>query len=273
MNLNEGLLIYLYGGSVPLYVSVLALVGVVFAAYLLGSINSAITVSRVFFGEDVRTKGSGNAGTTNVLRNYGKKAALFTLLGDMLKTAISILIAGIVFGFGYAAAISVSAPCYLAGLFSVIGHVFPVYYGFRGGKGVLSTATVVLILAPIVAAILIAAFVGIVAFTKFVSLGSVTGCILFPIVLNGYFVVVFDVVAPFVLAMTSVILAILIVWCHRANLARISRGEESKLSFSKKPPEKAVESATEAGGYGDEDDEESKTEAVADDSSAEDGEE
>ena len=248
MNLNHGLLAHLFSEGTPLHVMILALVGVLAAAYLLGSVNSAIIVSRVFFGEDVRTKGSGNAGTTNVLRNYGKKAALFTLLGDMLKTALAIFIAGFVFGFGYFRLCSVSDPCYIAGLFSVIGHIFPVYYKFRGGKGVLSTATMVLILSPIVALILILAFAAIVSFTKFVSLGSVTGAVLYPVVLNGYILVMTDSMArpsPFMIA-AAIMLAILIVWCHRANLGRISRGEENKLSFSKKPPEKAAT-------YGDED--------------------
>ena len=114
MNLNQGLLIHLFPEvktwvALPWYVLVPALIGVLAVAYLLGSINSAIIVSKLLYGEDVRTKGSGNAGTTNVLRNYGKKAALFTLLGDMLKTALSIFIAGLVFGFFYVGGVSISA--------------------------------------------------------------------------------------------------------------------------------------------------------------------
>ena len=241
MNLNEGLLMYFFeDGAIPLYVMIPALIAVVAIAYLLGSINSAIIVSKVFYGEDVRTKGSGNAGTTNVLRNYGKKAALFTLLGDMLKTALSIFIAGFVFGFFYVKAISVSEVCYVAGLFSVLGHVFPIYYKLRGGKGVLSTATMVLILSPVVAAILILVFAGIVSFTKFVSLGSVTGCILYPVVLNGYFAIMAGGAKPSpLMVLSSILLAVLIVWCHRANLGRISRGEEHKLSFKSKKAEPA----------------------------------
>ena len=248
MNLNQGLLMHFFeDGSIPLYVMIPALIGVLAIAYLLGSINSAIIVSKVLFGEDVRTKGSGNAGTTNVLRNYGKKAALFTLLGDMLKTALSIFIAGLVFGFWYVRAISVSEYCYIAGLFSIIGHVFPVYYKFRGGKGVLSTATMVIFLSPAVAAVLILAFVGIVAFTKYVSLGSVTGCILYPVILNGYFMVFMGGQRPApLMVLSSIILAILIVWCHRANLGRISRGEESKLSFKTKPPVKSKSASYES---------------------------
>lgn len=235
-----------YWTTLPWYALVPAVFGVAIAAYLLGSINSAIIVSKVIFGEDVRTKGSGNAGTTNVLRNYGKKAALFTLLGDMLKTALSILIAGIVFGFNYVGGVSVSEMCYIAGLFSVIGHVFPIYYKLRGGKGVLSTATLALILSPICALILIAIFVAIVAFSKFVSLGSVTAVALYPVVLNGYFAVLAGDARPMpLMVLTTILLAILIVWCHRANLARISRGEENKLSFGKKKAEPVEEIVSE----------------------------
>ena len=241
-----------YWTALPWYVLLPAVIGVCAIAYFLGSINSAIIVSKVFFGEDVRTKGSGNAGTTNVLRNYGKKAAIFTLLGDMLKTALSILVAGIVFGFNYVGGISVSEMCYISGLFSVIGHVFPVYYKFRGGKGVLSTATMALILSPIVALILIVIFVGIVAFTKFVSLGSCIAVILYPVVLNGYFAVLAGGAKPMpLMVLSAILLAILIVWCHRSNLARISRGEENKLSFGKKKDEPAEEPESD-----DEDDEE-----------------
>ena len=242
-NLNEGLLAclfpeYSYWIAMPWYVLIPAIIAVLAISYLLGSVNSAIIISKVFYGEDVRTKGSGNAGTTNMLRNYGKLAALFTLLGDMLKTALSILLAGIVFGFWYVGPVSMSEMCYIAGLFSVIGHVFPIYYKLRGGKGVLSTATMALILTPPIAGMLILIFVAVVAFTKFVSLGSVIGVCLYPVVLNGYFAVFFSGAKPLMLmVLSTIILAALIVWCHRSNLARISRGEENKLSFSKKKAE------------------------------------
>ena len=254
-NLNEGLLASIftdveYWAEMPWYAVIPAIIGVCAVAYLLGSINSAIIISRIFFGEDVRTKGSGNAGTTNMLRNYGKGAALGTLLGDMLKTAVAIAVAGVVFGFGYAGAISVSELCYVAGMFSIIGHVFPVYYGFKGGKGVLSTATMVLILSPIVFLILITIFILVVSFSKYVSLGSVLAASLFPVVLNGYFGV-FQVQMPGLMALSSILLAILIVWCHRANLVRISNRTESKLSFSKKPPKEEPEEDA-PHGYGDE---------------------
>ncbi len=237
-NLNEGVLASIFTeakhwAQMPWYAVVPAIIAICAVAYLLGSVNSAIIISKVFYGEDVRTKGSGNAGTTNMLRNYGGLAAVGTLVGDMLKTAISIAIAGVVFGFGYAGPISVSEMCYVAGLFSIIGHVFPAYYGFKGGKGVLSTATMVLILSPIVFLILIVLFIGIVWFSRYVSLGSVIAASLFPVVLHGYFAV-FSVQMPGLMALSSILLAILIVWCHRSNLVRIGNRTENKLSFGKK---------------------------------------
>lgn len=237
-NLNEGVLASIFTeakhwAQMPWYAVVPAIIAICAVAYLLGSVNSAIIISKVFYGEDVRTKGSGNAGTTNMLRNYGALAAVGTLVGDMLKTAISIVVAGIVFGFGYAGPISVSEMCYVAGLFSIIGHVFPAYYGFKGGKGVLSTATMVLILSPIVFLILIALFIAIVWFSRYVSLGSVVAASLFPVVLHGYFGV-FSVQMPGLMALSSILLAVLIVWCHRSNLVRISNRTENKLSFGKK---------------------------------------
>ena len=218
-------------------------VAVSLIGYLLGSINSAIIVSKVFYGEDIRTHGSGNAGLTNILRTYGKKAALFTLLGDMLKTAIAILIAGILGGFGYMHGISIGgATCdmplaYLAGLFVVIGHIFPIFYNFKGGKGVLCTATMALILTPIEFLILIALFITIVAITKYVSLGSVVVGILYPVAVHGHYEIIFATVEHSlngVMALVTILLAILIVYCHRENLKRISQGTERKLSFGGK---------------------------------------
>lgn len=248
-DLNQGLLAYFFPNVTywvfhEWYILLPAVIGVCAVAYLLGSVNSAIIVSTVIYREDVRTQGSGNAGTTNVLRTYGKVAALLTLLGDMLKTALSIAIAGLVFGFNYVGGISVSEMCYIAGLFSVIGHIFPVYYGFKGGKGVLSTATMVLVLSPLVFAVLIALFIGIVFFSGFVSLGSVVAAVLYPILLNGYFSIFFQdgFVKPMpLMVLASILLACLIVWCHRANLDRISKGEENKFTFGKKKKEPEVE--------------------------------
>ena len=202
--------------------------------YLLGSVNSAIIVSRVFHGDDIRRHGSGNAGLTNMLRTYGKGAAGLTLLGDVLKTAVSICLAGVLFGFSYIAGISVQGYGYLAGFMTVIGHVFPIYYGFRGGKGVLATAVTALILSPIVFLILLLIFIAIVAMSKYVSLGSVSVAVLYPVLINAYIRVAMDAAPDIITAMTTIMLAILIVICHRGNLKRISDRTEHKISFGKK---------------------------------------
>ena len=209
----------------------------VVAAYLLGSINSAIIVSRVLYKDDIRRHGSGNAGLTNVLRTYGKGAALLTLVGDMLKTALSIFIAGFLLGFNYQMGISFNEGwCYIAALFSVIGHIFPIFYGFKGGKGVLSTATAALILTPIVFVVLLLLFIGIVALSKYVSLGSISAASLYPVLVSAYIKVFFNV-TPGMLILSVILLAILIVWCHRENIKRISDRTERKLSFKKKDVE------------------------------------
>lgn len=208
-------------------------------SYFLGSINSAIIVSRLLYRDDIRTHGSGNAGLTNMFRTYGKGAAGLTLLGDMLKTALSVLFAACMFGFHYQAGVSLHYGGYIAGLFAVLGHVFPIYYKFKGGKGVLATATMALILAPIPFLILFALFVAIVAVSKYISLGSVSVAILYPVVVNGYFQLVLSNPPHGISTLCMILLAIFIVWCHRENLKRISNKTENKFSFKKK--EKAEE--------------------------------
>ena len=208
------------------------------ASYLLGSINSAIIISKVLYRDDIRKHGSGNAGMTNMQRTYGNGAAGLTLLGDLLKTVIAISIAGVCFGFGYIFGLSTNGYCYVAGLFAVIGHVFPVYYGFKGGKGVLSTATMALVLTPWIFLILFALFVAIVAMSKYISLGSVA--VLYPVVISGAFSVVFGLPLSLEIALSTILLAILIVICHLGNLKRISDRTERKFSFKKKKEPVAV---------------------------------
>ena len=208
-------------------------------SYLLGSINSAIIVSKLLYGDDIRKHGSGNAGLTNMLRTYGGRAALYTLLGDILKTAIAILFTAVLFGFHYVAGISTGLGfCYMSALFVMYGHIFPIYYGFKGGKGVLCTAAAALILSPIPFLILLTIFVLIVWISRYVSLGSVTVAILYPVAINAYYKIVFGGDVPFIITTVStLILAITIVFFHKENLKRISNRTERKLSFGKKKTE------------------------------------
>ena len=233
-NLNEGLLTHLF----PSGMSPLALFGslllVLLAAYLLGSINSAILISKTIYKDDIRKHGSGNGGMTNMLRTFGTKAALLTLAGDLGKTALSLLIAGFVFGFGYVGGISVQGFCYCAGLFAVLGHVFPLYYGFKGGKGVLATSTMALILTPIPFAVLFCIFAIVYGCSKYVSLGSVCVAVLYPVLLHGWFAVLFESKMDGMIALSTIILACIIVWCHKENLKRISEKTERKTYLRKR---------------------------------------
>ena len=208
------------------------------AGYLLGSINSAIIISKILYGDDIRRHGSGNAGMTNMLRTYGKNAAILTLVGDLLKTVIAIVIGSILGGFGYIGGISVGGNCvmplnYMAGFAAVVGHILPIYYKFKGGKGVLCTATLALVLTPIEFGILLLLFVAMVAWSKYVSLGSVTVATLYPVLVHGHFTIM-NSKPNGVLSLVTILLAIIIVYCHRENLKRISQGTERKLSVGGK---------------------------------------
>lgn len=240
-DLNTGLIEYLFGHGQSINPTVFTITYVGFviisiiSAYLLGSINSAIIVSKLVYHDDIRKHGSGNPGLTNMQRTFGMGAAGLTLIGDVLKNVLAIFICAFLFGFHYIGAISDSDGfCYMAALFAVIGHIFPIYYKFKGGKGVLSTAVTALILAPIPTALLILLFILIVAVSKYVSLGSVSAALLYPVVISGYFKAILRGNPPGIVSLCTIITAILVVWCHRENLVRISNRTERKLSFRKK---------------------------------------
>ena len=234
--INLGILNAVFGDSIPLLLGILFIFITVFAAYLLGSINSAIIISKVIYHDDIRRHGSGNGGTTNMLRTFGARAALFTLLFDMLKTVIAIGIAGFLFGFQYiTGAVSVNELCYIAGICAVIGHVFPIYHKGKGGKGVLCAATMGLMLSPLLFLILLAVFVLIVAVTKYVSLGSTVSVGLYPVVLHAFVKVLYPTAAlSGLITVSTIALALLVFWCHRENIKRVMDHTERKISFKKK---------------------------------------
>ncbi len=196
--------------------------------YLLGSINTGIILSKVMYHDDIRNHGSGNAGATNALRTYGKKFGALTFLGDFLKSVIATLIGSLLLSGTLGGAI--------AGLFVMIGHMFPIYYNFKGGKGVACAAAVVLFLEPISFLILMTFFVVIVLGTKYVSLGSCMAIALFPVIAsmiqNLY--VAFTGQGLGAIPVVGVLMAVLVVYMHRANIKRLLNGTESKLSLGKK---------------------------------------
>ena len=209
--------LYLTGKTGTAYF-VISLILICVVGYLLGGINTAILLSKKKYGKDIRESGSGNAGLTNVLRTYGKKAAVITLLGDISKTALSCLIGALVLG---------QTGAFLAGLAATLGHMWPVWFKFKGGKGVLSLATVILCCNPKVFLICFTVFVIIVAFSKYISLGSVVSALLMPIVLSRFIGMQNLIIIP------MICVCLIIVWKHRTNIKRLREGNENKIHLGK----------------------------------------
>jgi len=203
-------------------------------AYLIGSINFSVLISKKMAGFDVREKGSGNAGTTNVLRTVGKRAAALTLLLDILKGIVAISVA--VF-FGWIVRSSNSAVLVeIAAICVVIGHTFPIFFGFKGGKGVATSLGILLFINWKIGIICIVFGVFLIAITRMVSLGSISGAVLFAVltifIRDGYIV---EYNYSFIIF--GILLAAIVIINHRANLKRIIDGNENRISFKKKPVE------------------------------------
>ena len=194
-------------------------------AYFIGSISFSVIFSRKFAGFDVREKGSGNAGTTNVLRTAGTKLALLTLLCDILKGVVAILIA--IIACKIWKDIDGTLLKYLAGFFAILGHTFPIFFEFRGGKGVATALGVLITLNWKIGLICLIFAVIIIAFTKMVSVGSILAAVLYPIL------TIFMSDFKFSTVLVSVFIALLVIFNHRENLKRIKNGTENKLSFKK----------------------------------------
>lgn len=187
----------------------------VVVGYLLGSLSFALLLVRWRTGADIRTVGSGNAGATNVLRAHGKGLAASVALLDIAKGAAAVLLVRLV----------TADPRYAAGagLAAILGHVFPLYSGFRGGKGVATAVGAFLVLAPLATAVCLAVFVAVVAATRYVSLGSMVAIVLLPPaagILSH---------APRAVVVAAAATAVLVVFKHVENLKRLARGEERKL--------------------------------------------
>lgn len=197
-------------------------------AYFIGSISFSVMISKKVAGFDVREKGSGNAGSTNVLRTVGKGAAVCTLIGDVLKGVIAIWIAiltGKIFG-----SLDQALLVQIAGVAVILGHTFPIFFGFKGGKGVATALGILLTTNWQIGLICLVFALVLMVCTRMVSAGSVAAAILFPvltlfirenyIVKGNYF-------------LFSVILAVIVAFNHRANIKRILNGTENKLGQKK----------------------------------------
>lgn len=217
-------------------------------SYLLGSINSAIIVGYCLTGKDIRTMGSGNGGMTNAFRCLGKLGGFLTLAGDILKGVLSVIISKQIFihmgSEQMSTDLGVGTPIvfasYLAGFFCTLGHVFPLYFGFKGGKGILTTAAIFLMIDWRVCVGLLIVFGISFAISRYVSLSSIIAAISFPFLTFAVnkFPVVYDAVMAdeyiAIIVPLSALIAILVIYMHRGNISRLIKGNENRVSFKKK---------------------------------------
>ncbi len=216
---------------------VLAIIFTVVFSYLFGSLNSAIIVCRLWKKQDIRDYGSKNAGLTNVLRVYGKGPALATLLCDLAKGVIAVVVCRVIVHkvMGVEFFDDPRFIGYLAGLFVMLGHCFPVFYGFHGGKGVLLAATTLLAIDPLTCVCALAVFGILLAATKYVSVGSIFASIAYPtftFILQNFVYKSSCAVIPNTIM--GVLICILIISLHHANIKRLLNGTENKFGQKKK---------------------------------------
>jgi len=192
---------------------------VVAIGYLLGSISTGVVLSKMLAKTDIRTQGSGNAGTTNMLRVLGRKAALLTFIGDMLKGIIAVFIGKALVGGELGGLLGVVG--------AVLGHYYPLYFGFKGGKGIATSFGSLLFVFPIQALLAFTVFLTLVGITHYVSVGSVAAAIVLPLL------VVFTRFSDPTLWIITACIGASVIWRHRANIQRLINHTESKLDFSK----------------------------------------
>lgn len=211
------------------------LIGVV--SYLLGSLNFSIILSEVVKKKDIRKSGSGNAGATNMMRTYGVKAAVGTMLGDIFKVAIGILVAFAILGVPMKYIFTNPADATeiqrvmlykeFAGLFCVLGHIFPLYFKFKGGKGVAACTGMVIIVDWRIALILFVIFVSVILISKWISLGSIVIAILYPVLIFVFY-------KNWILSLVALLFTAIVIIAHRENIKRLIKGEENKISLKNK---------------------------------------
>lgn len=196
--------------------------------YLLGSINFAVVVSRTLYHDDIRNYGSGNAGMTNMLRVYGKKAAVLTGVGDFGKGCLAVLVGRALFS-----TIGVTAfdGGYIGAIGVLLGHLFPIFFHFKGGKGILTICGTILLMNPIAFAILFVIFVPMAFITRIVSLASILGTLSFPILT----VLIYRAQGrPYLWDLIfSCICVAIIIYMHRENIKRLLNGTEKRLGKTK----------------------------------------
>ena len=205
-------------------------------AYLLGSLSFAVIVSRLFYHKDIRQFGSGNAGMTNILRTFGKGAAAGVLTGDVLKGTASVLLGRLFFSL-LVPDVAMLYGAYIAAIAALLGHLFPLYFGFKGGKGISVVTGAVFAIKPPIIIALILVFLAMVMITRIVSLSSITVAALYPVFTFVYFTLWGNGEGmPWLNTLFAEILGGIIIYMHRANIKRLRNGTEYKFGEKKKEP-------------------------------------
>ena len=221
---------------------IIALILTAVISYLLGSCNSAIIVCKLWKKTDIRTVGSKNAGLTNTYRVFGKGPALVTLIGDLSKGVIAVVLSRLIFnllgtGLPVTGAMGIEYSTifvgYIAGFFAIIGHILPVYYGFKGGKGILVSSSILLVIDPVTFCIVIPFFILMVILTRYVSVSSITSAVAYPII--TYFVQTFIMKYDYVWLNVILVIctSILLIYMHKENIKRLKAGTENKFGKKK----------------------------------------
>lgn len=202
-------------------------------SYLLGSLNFGVILSNTVKKEDVRDSGSGNAGTTNMMRTYGKTLGLLTIAGDILKVMVAIWIAFKIMDVEELKATLDNASDYpqvvlksFAGLFAVLGHIFPCFFKFKGGKGVATSGGMVIMIDWRIALILIIIFALTILITKYVSLGSILMAVFYPVFIGIFY-------KDIILVLIATVFTIIVVVAHRENVKRLINHTENKIGQKK----------------------------------------
>ncbi len=208
----------------------LIVLGAAALCYIPGGVNGAIVASHMFYGDDIRKYGSGNAGLTNFYRVYGARYVWCVILVDMGKAALAVAIGAYIFGpegavFGK----------YFAGFFCIVGHMFPFFYRFKGGKGILCSGMTLMLLDWRIALVGWGVFALLWATTRYVSLGSICAALTLPVMTYAVYRGHIDFPVVFTL---SLLMTALVLWAHRENIKRLLAGTENKFEWHKGEPKK-----------------------------------